>query len=145
AAGAALAVWIAQLLVMRAPGADAVLQSATLPLDARVLAFAVVTAIGTGIAVGLVPALRASRAELTGDLKDSTRSSTAGRSQGRFRDVLVAIEVALSLVLLVAAGLLFHSFSRLYQVDPGVRLDHTLITGTQLPGIRYPDAVKRSQ
>jgi predicted permease len=144
AAGLALAVWIARLLVMRAPGARAILQSATVPIDSSVFAFAFVAAILTGIAVGLVPALRGSRADVTTDLKDSSRSSTAGRAQGRFRDVLVAVEVALSLVLLVAAGLLFHSFSRLYRVEPGMRLDRMLTMATALPGARYSEAQRRS-
>jgi predicted permease len=144
AAGAALAVWMATLLVTRAPGADAILQSGTVPIDSTVFAFTLVIAIGTGIAVGLVPALRVSRAEVTRDLQDATRSATSGRPQSRFRDLLVAVEVALSLVLLVAAGLLFHSFSRLYQVEPGIRVDRTLTMSTALPGVRYPTAAKRS-
>jgi len=82
AAGAALAVWIAKLLVARAPGADAILPAGTVPVDTTVFVFAFVMA-------------------------------TAGRAHGRFRNILVSAEVALSLVLLVAAGLLFHSFSRL--------------------------------
>jgi hypothetical protein len=101
--------------VANAPGADQILQTGTVPIDSTVFAFAFLMAIGTGVAVGLVPALRGSRIEVTKDLNDGTRSATSGRTQGRFRDALVAVEVALSLVLLVAAGLLFHSFSRLYQ------------------------------
>jgi predicted permease len=144
AAGAALAFWIAKVLVTRAPGVDAILPSGAVPIDGVVFAFTFVIAIGTGIAVGLVPALRGSRAEVTTDLKDATRSATSGRPQSRFRDVLVAVEVALSLVLLVAAGLLFHSFSRLYRVQPGLRVDHVMTMSTALPPGRYPDAAKRS-
>jgi predicted permease len=144
AGGAALAVWIAKLLLANAPGADAMLQAGAPPIDATVFGFAFLTAIGTGIAVGLVPALRGSRADVTNDLNDVTRSATAGRAHGRFRDALVAVEVGLSLVLLVAAGLLFHSFSRLHQVEPGVRIDHRLTMNTVLPQVRYPDPAKRS-
>jgi len=144
AAGAVLAVWIARLLVARAPGADVILPSGNLPLDPAMFVFAFLIAIGTGLAVGLLPAMRSSRADITGDLKDGTRSATAGRAHGRFRDVLVTAEVALSLVLLVAAGLLFHSFSRLYDVQPGVRVDHTLTMSTSLPGTRYRAAAQRS-
>ena len=86
-------------------------------------------AVLTGVFVGLLPALRRTRRELTDDLKDATRSATAGRGQGRFRAVLVAAEVSLSLVLLVAAGLLIRSLTHLYDVKPGVRVDHTLTTG----------------
>src|SRR5207247_2125159 len=64
AAGAMLAVWIAKVLVARAPGADAILPSGAVPIDGAVFAFTCAIAIGTGIAVGLVPALRGSRADL---------------------------------------------------------------------------------
>jgi len=144
AAGAALAFWIAKMLVARAPGVDAILPSGAVPIDGAVFAFTFVIAIGTGMAVGFVPALRGSRAEATTDLKDATRSATPGRGQSRFRDVLVAIEVALSLVLLVAAGLLLRSFSLLYRVQPGLRVDHVMTMSTTLPPGRYPDAAKRS-
>src|SRR5262249_25768323 len=82
ALGAGVAVWIARLLVARAPGADAVLPGGTLPLDPIVFVFASAIAIATGIAVGLVPALRSSRAEISADLRESTRSATAGRAHG---------------------------------------------------------------
>jgi putative ABC transport system permease protein len=144
AAGVGLAIWIAKLLVARAPGADSILQSGSVPIDTTMLVFAFAISIATGIAVGLVPAFRGSRADVTSELKDGTRSATSGRAHGRLRDVLVAVEVGLSLVLLVAAGLLFHSFSRLYQVEPGVRIDRTLTMSTTLPTTRYPDAAKRS-
>jgi putative ABC transport system permease protein len=144
AVGVACAVWIARLLVARAPGADVVLPGGTLPLDPMVFVFASTIAIATGIAVGLVPALRGSRGGISADLRDSTRSATAGRTHGRFRDALVTAEVGLSLMLLVAAGLPFHSFSRVYEVQAGVRIDHTLTMNTTLPAVRYPTAARRS-
>jgi putative ABC transport system permease protein len=60
------------------------------------------------------------------------------------RDALVTAEVALSLMLLVAAGLLLHSFSRLYDVQTGVRMDHTITFNTLLPAARYREAAQRS-
>src|SRR5262249_11575107 len=144
AAGVVLAIWIAKLLVARAPGADALLQSGAVPIDGTLLAFAFTLSIGTGIAVGLVPAFRGSRAEVTNELKDGTRSATSGRAHLRLRNLLVGVEVALSLVLLVAAGLLLRSFARLYQVEPGVRIERTLTVSTSLPATRYPDPAKRS-
>jgi predicted permease len=143
-AGAILAVWIARLLVARAPGADAILPTGTLPLDPLVFLFAFVLSISTGIAVGLVPAVRGSRAEVTNDLKDANRSATGGRTHRRFRDVLVAAEIMLSLVLLVAAGLLLRSFFRLYEVQPGVRVDHTITMNTTLPTVHYRTPAQRS-
>jgi len=143
-AGLAVAMWLARVLVVSAPGADLVLPAGTIPIDASVFVFALVIAVVTGLAIGLVPALRGSRTNVAGDLRDATRGSTAGRAHGRFRGVLVTAEVALSLVLLVAAGLLLHSLAELYAVDPGIRLDHALTVGVSLPSTRYPTPAKRS-
>ena len=143
AVGAALAVWITRALVTQAPAAEVLLPSGRVPLDPVVFGFAAAVAIGTGIAVGLFPAIRGARAEVTSDLKDSSRSTTAGRTQRRFRDVLVAVEVALSIMLMVAAGLLFRSFTRLYEVDPGLRIDRTVTMSTTLPAARYRTPAQR--
>jgi putative ABC transport system permease protein len=106
-------------------------------LDGWVFAFTAVIALATGIATGIVPALRAARINLAERLKDGSRSSTAGRGQNRFRYGLIAAEVALSLVLLVSAGLLLRSFLALRGVNPGVRADHVLTASLSLPGVRY--------
>jgi putative ABC transport system permease protein len=144
AVGGVLAFWLANVLASSAPGADAILPSATVPLDLAVLLFGLGVALTAGVAVGLFPAIRGSRANLTTDLKDAARDSTASRSHGRFRAVLIAGEVALSLVLLTVAGLLIHSFSRLYDVEPGVRTDNILTMGTTLAGPAYREQARRS-
>jgi predicted permease len=144
AVGAILAVSITGVLVAHAPGADAVLPSGKIPVDPMVFVFAFGIALVTGIAVGLFPAVRVSRADLAHGLKDAARSSTMTRAHGHFRNALVSAEVALSLVLLIAAGLLLRSFFLLYQVHPGVRLDHTLTMAVSLPGASYRDVAKRS-
>src|SRR5207249_11332495 len=133
AAGAMLAIGIAQILVTHAPGAEAILPDGHVPVDSMVFLFAFGVALAAGIAVGIFPAIRASRADLANGLKDSARSTTTSRLHGRFRNVLVMAEVGLSLVLLIAAGLLMRSFSRLYEVQPGVRLDHVLSMNIALP------------
>ncbi len=135
--GVLLAISIAQLLVAHAPGANAILPAGDIPLDPRVFLFVFAVSLATGIAAGLYPAVQSSRTDLTNGLKDTTRSSTPSRSHGRFRNILVTAEVALSLVLLVAAGLLLRSFSHLYQVKPGVRTDHTLTMAVSLPDVNY--------
>lgn len=140
-AGLLLAIWTARTLAAHAPRADSLLPPGTMPIDPIVFGFAFGVAVLTGVIVGLIPALRGSRKEVTDHL---TRSATAGGAQGRFRTVLVAGEVSLSLVLLVAAGLLIRSLTRLYDVKPGIRVDHTLTMSVSLPATRYPNPIKRS-
>jgi putative ABC transport system permease protein len=101
-----------------------------------VLVFAIVVSLLTGIAFGLVPALASSRADLASFLKDMRRdSSTSGR--GRLRNVLVAAEVSLALVLLAGAGLAMRSFDRLSRVDPGFDSHNLLAFTIRLPEARY--------
>ncbi len=131
--GAFLAGSVTNFLISHAPNADAVLPPGSMVFDPLVFLFLSAVALVAGIAAGLFPAVQSSRTDLANSLKDSTRSVTASRAQGRFRNALVSAEVALSLVLLIAAGLLGHSFARLYNVKPGVRLDHTLTVGLSIP------------
>ncbi|HTA72555.1 MAG TPA: ABC transporter permease [Bryobacteraceae bacterium] len=137
ALGLLLAVSIADVVAQRAPGAAAILPAAV-PFDVSVFLFAFAAALVVGVASGLFPALQFSRADVAQGLRDGGRSSTDSRAQGRFRAALAAVEVAVSLVLLIAAGLLLRSFSRLMQVNPGVRLDHTITI--MIPFIERPDA-----
>jgi putative ABC transport system permease protein len=144
ALGLVIALWLARSLVVQAPGADSVLPAGTIPIDHRVFAFAFVVAVATGLTIGLVPAARSGRSDAAQDLRDVTRSTTAGRGHTRFRNALVSAEVALSVVLLAAAGLLLHSLSRLYDVEPGIRMDHGLTMSISLPEVRYPTRIKRA-
>lgn len=137
-AGFLVAAWITQALASRAPGADSILPAGDIPVDPKVFLFTLTVAMITGIAAGLFPAIQSSRTDLANGLKESSRSSTPNRAHGRFRGILVTAEVALSLVLLIAAGLLLRSFSRLHQVTPGVRLDHTLTM--EIPLLHKPPA-----
>lgn len=125
-------------LAAKAPNAPYLPQVDRIGVDYRVFLFTFGIALLTGIAAGLFPALQASRSDLAGYLKDSGRASTPGRSHARFRDILVATEVALSLIVLVAAGLLLRSFERLHNVHTGVRTDHTLTVGLSLSEASYP-------
>ena len=92
-------------------------------LDGTVLAFTVVISIGTGILFGLAPALRAARVDLNTTLKAGGRNAQGeggfGSNRRRLRSLLVVAEVAISLTLLIGAGLLVRSFIRLEQVSPG--------------------------
>ena len=117
AVGCALAVGATELL--KGFGADAVPRVDEVAVDGRVLLFAVAVSIATGIFFGLVPALQASRPNMNESLKDAGRSGAGGGSRQRLRDALVIVEVALSVALLVGAGLLIRSMWTLQQVDPG--------------------------
>jgi predicted permease len=137
-AGLLVASFTTGYLAVKAPNAPYLPQVDRIGVDYRVFLFTFAIALVTGIAAGLFPALQASRYDLAGHLKDSSRSSTPGRTHARFRDVLVAAEVALSLVVLMGAGLLLRSFERLLNVHTGVRADHTLTVGISLSEAAYP-------
>jgi predicted permease len=125
AAGVVLASWSLNLIVRAIPE-DAATSSITPQLDYRVLIFAAVISIFTGIVFGLGPALRASRANIQTILKDQGSSVSAGRANVRVRKFLLAAQIALTAVLLAAAGLFAHSLLNLNRQDLGVRPDHVL-------------------
>jgi predicted permease len=132
--GLAFAAWGTDLLIKMAgyiPRIDAVRVNGT------VLAFTAGLSILTGIVVGLAPAFSSWRVGLTQAMQEGGRSSTAGRSSGRFRDGMVAVEVALSLMLLIGAGLMLKSFAHLRSVDPGFSPERVLTIRFSLPQARY--------
>jgi putative ABC transport system permease protein len=108
-------------------------------IDRGVLLFATAVSMLTGIVFGLAPALHGSRADAGDALKDGGRAASAGRS-GRIRQMLVVVEVALSVVLLASAGLLVRSLVALRHVDPGFVAERALAMELMLPKSRYPDA-----
>jgi putative ABC transport system permease protein len=103
-----------------------------------VLVFTVSAALLTGIATGLAPVHRLSKLDLHESLKEGTRGSAGGAGR-RLRGLLVVSEVALSLTLLVGAGLLLRSLSRLLTVSPGFDASHVLTMRTSVLGQRYSD------
>jgi len=142
--GVLLALSISTTMAAHAPNAASLLPDGKLPLDPLVFVFAFAAALVSGVALGLFPAIRVSRMELVETLKDSTRSATASRAHGRSRSVMVAAEVALAGVLLIASGLLLRSFQQLHQVQPGVRLDDTVVLSFSLPGQNYRTGQQRA-
>ena len=136
AVGLLLAVWGLSALVALAP-ADIPRLDQT-GIDARVLAFTLGISLITGLIFGLVPALQASRPDVNDALKEGGRGSTGGGG-ARIRNLLVVSEIALSLVLLVGAGLLIRSFMRLQQFELGFNPDHLITMRVQLPGSKYKE------
>jgi putative ABC transport system permease protein len=112
--------------------------------DAHVLGFTLLISIATGALFGLAPALQASRLNLNESLKEGARGSAGGPHRNRIRTLLVASEVALSLVLLLGAGLMVRSFERLLKVDPGFDPKNVLTSRLALPASKYPDSKQQS-
>ncbi|MDQ3917434.1 MAG: ABC transporter permease, partial [Acidobacteriota bacterium] len=135
AAGLLLAYWGVELLLSLNPGRIHRLQQAT--LDARALAWTIGVSLLTGLFFGLAPALQASKPGLNETLKEGGRGSTEGAGRRRVRGALVVAETALSLMLLIGAGLLVRSFISLRRVDPGVNPTHVVTMQVPLPRTKY--------
>jgi putative ABC transport system permease protein len=131
--GLGLAAWGVDLLIASAP--DSIPRIQEVGVDARVAGFTALVSLATGLLFGLAPALRASRAPLNDALKEGGRAG--GGVHGFAGRALVVSEVALSLVLLIAAGLLIHSFTRLQDVAPGFDSSRLLTFRLSLPESRY--------
>ena len=106
-------------------------------LDARVLAFSLALSVATGALASVFPGLIASGARLTAVLKDSGRGTVGGKRRNRAQFALLVSEVTLTFVLLVGAGLLARSFSRLTSVDPGFSSDGIVLMRMDMRGDRY--------
>jgi putative ABC transport system permease protein len=112
-------------------------------LRMSVLLFALGVSLATGLVVGIIPALRASQVDLREDLTDAAGRSSAGGSRRRALDVLIVAEVALSLVLLVAAGLVIRSFVALLANDPGFSPERVLTFRVAVPPARVAADTER--
>ena len=143
-----LLAWVA-LGSIRTQTAFQLPRSSEIHLDLGVLGFALALSVLTGIVFGLAPALSAFRRNLVAALQGNVAlASTGGRFRRHLptgpRGLLVAGQVALSLVLLVSAGLLLQSLARLYDVDPGFRPDHVLTMSVSLSPTQYDTDAKRA-
>lgn len=126
------------------------LPDASIPGEARievngpVLLFSLIVSLATGFLFGLTPALRCSRPNLIETLKDGGRGASGSISGRTFRSGLVVAEVALAVILLAAASLAIRSFAQLLAINPGFRVDHTLMTPIPLPPQRYKTIEQRN-
>jgi putative ABC transport system permease protein len=142
-AGAMLGIFVAwgglKFLVATMPQ-DLIPTESVIELNAPVLAFTLCVAVLTALTFGLAPALQSSRRDLNDSLRDSGKGVSGGFRGRWLRDTVVVVEVALSLTLLIGAGLLMRSFVALRAVNLGLRADHVFQTGLVLPAERYKTA-----
>ena len=144
-AGMLLALELINRLVDWSPGATWVPQAVTIRPDPTVFFFSLSAAVAAGVFAGLLPALRiTTSADLARNLKEAGRVATPGRSLDRFRDILVASEVALALILLAAAGVLIRSFGHLVTTNLGLGTSNRLIMRLSLPDTRYHERLQVS-
>ena len=139
-AGALLGVLIAQwasVLLVRLISTTNDPVSLTFSLDGRVLAFATAAAAFTGLLFGILPALRSTKVSLTSTMKGAPDNESRGRRGGRTERLAVAAQLALSLVLLIVAGLFLRSFGKLATLDAGFDRSNVLIVtaNSEIPGL----------
>ncbi len=140
ALGVLLAWWGLRLLVDL--GKSNIPRVENIHLDGLVLWFTLALSLGSGLIFGLAPALQTTHLDLNETLKEGGRTGAGGRRAQRLRSALIVTEVALTLALLVGAGLLIRSFWRLQQVDPGFRTDHLLTLRVSLDGSKYREGAQ---
>jgi predicted permease len=106
-------------------------------MDLTVFAFIASICVLTGVLFGIAPALHVSRTNVSGVLKEGGRGTTGGRRMRWLTGTMVVVEVALTLVLLVGAGLMVRSFLNLYKLDIGIRTERLMAMQLQLSGDKY--------
>ncbi|HEX5226935.1 MAG TPA: ABC transporter permease [Bryobacteraceae bacterium] len=132
-------------------GLKASIPNGTLPaeaavaLDSRVLIFTLVLSVVTGLVFGIAPALAITRSNLADVMKDRARNSSAGLGRKSLRGALVVAQVALAFILLVGAGLLLRSFSRMLTADLGFDSTNVETAQMPIPTERYPDPARLNE
>ena len=118
-------------------------RSGSIGLDSWVLTFTLGISLLTGLAAGLMPALRLTRADVSEALKQGVGRTTSDSGGNRTRSVLVVAEVALSLMLLIGAGLLIRSLWALHSVNPGFDADHVVTMDLSIPQTKFSDPAQQ--
>jgi putative ABC transport system permease protein len=143
AAGIGVALSFVAVRLLVALGPASVPRIEELSIDGTVLAFALGGALTTMIAFGLAPAIQAARQDPQDALRGDSRGSTSGTGSRRMRAALTIAEVALSVALLIGAGLLIRSFARLQQVSPGFQTSGLMTARIGLPNMAYPGGPRK--
>ena len=138
--GLALSVWFEGVLTALA--GSQIPRVADVATDSQVLVFTAVTAVAATLLFGFLPALVASKTNLSESLKEGGLRSTHGRGGKKLARALVVAEIALSLVLLIGAGLMIKSFSRMRGADPGIDPRRLIVFNVDLPAARYENNEK---
>ena len=136
----ALLAWGGLKFIVALMPQDIIPAEAVIRLNAPVLMFTLAVTILTALTFGLLPALKAARKDLNEPLRDTGKGLSGGFRHGKLRNAVVILEVALSLTLMVAAGLLMRSFVALREVHLGFRPDHVMSARLPLPVDRYKTA-----
>ena len=143
AAAIGMGIAFASTRLLVAPVPASVPRLNELSLDLRVIGFSIAIALTTMVVFGLLPAIQASRQDPQDALRADSRGSTSGAGRRRIRAALTIAEVALSVALLIGAGLLIRSFARLQQVDPGFAARGVMTANISLPATVYPSGPSR--
>jgi putative ABC transport system permease protein len=137
ALGVLVAIWGVRVLTAAAPDSLFVLRDFRTGIDGRVLALAAFATMGSVLLFALAPAILGASVRAIGVVREAVRGGTDAPSRRRLRSALVVAEFALSLVLLVGAGLLIRSLSKLRDVDTGVHGEGVVTASIALPSVRY--------
>jgi predicted permease len=140
--GLLLAVWIVKLLVSVNPGN--LPRANEIGIDLRTLMFTLSVSLLTGVVFGLAPAWQFSKLDLNQSLKEGGRGTSVSFSRFSMRSILLVSQVALSLTLLIGAGLMINSFARLLRVDPGFDPRGVLTMQIALPQSKYSEIQQRA-
>jgi putative ABC transport system permease protein len=139
-AGLVVSFWLVAVLLKLLP--QGLPQADAIGVDGTVAGAALLASLVTGLLFGVLPALQASRTQATQVIKEA---GERGGTRARGRSALVVAEIALTLVLLVGAGLLANSFLHLQRVDPGFRAEHATIAELMIPLQRYPKGADQTR
>jgi putative ABC transport system permease protein len=143
-AGAVLAQWLLKGIVSMLPADDLPMYLREFHMNTRVLLFLLGISILTVLVFGLAPALRFANPNLTDALSEGGRTA-GGRKRQRLRSMIVIAEIGLSLVLLIAAGLMIGSFRQLLMVDPGFNPEGLVAAEISLPETKYAEPYRQVQ